>query len=66
MLHFFIYLPTRIENIDDINGAPKGQLISEQIYAVLNFPNMQQNIVRISALASKLGQIKKSKDILSS
>jgi hypothetical protein len=37
----------------------KGQLISEQIYAVLNFPNMQQNISRISALASKMGQIKK-------
>ena len=39
----------------------KGQLISEQIYAVLNFPKMQRNIARISALASKMGQIKKVK-----
>ena len=39
----------------------KGQLISEQIYAVLNFPKMQRNITRISALASKMGQIKKIK-----
>ena len=38
--------------------ATKGQLISEQIYAVLNFTKMQQNIARISALASKMGQIK--------
>ena len=35
----------------------KGQLISEQIYAVLNFPKMQRNI----ALTSKMGQIKKVK-----
>ena len=40
-------------------GMSKGQLISEQIYAVLNFPKMQQHIARISALASKMGQIKK-------
>ena len=39
----------------------KGQLISEQIYAVLNFPKMQRNIARISALASKMVQIKKVK-----
>ena len=39
-----------------------GQLISEQIYAILNFPKMQQNIItKISALASKMGQIKKVK-----
>jgi hypothetical protein len=44
----------------------KGQLISEQIYAVLNFPKMQRNIARISSLASKMGQIKKSKGTLSS
>ena len=44
----------------------KGQLISEQIYVVLNFPKMQQNITWISALASKMGQIKKSKGMLSS
>ena len=41
----------------------KGQLISEQIYAVLNFPKMQRNIARISALAYKMGQIKKIKAI---
>ena len=35
----------------------KGQLISEQIHAVLNFPKMQRNIARISALASNMGQI---------
>ena len=40
-------------------SATKGQLISEQIYAVLNFPKLQRNIARISALASKMGQIKK-------
>ena len=28
----------------------KGQLISEQIYGVLNFQKMQRNIARISAL----------------
>ena len=45
----------------------KGQLISEQIYAVLNFPKIQRNIARITALASKTGQIKKvSKGTLSS
>ena len=44
----------------------KGQLISEQIYAVLNFPKMQQNFARISAQASEMGQIKKSKGTLSS
>jgi hypothetical protein len=37
----------------------KGQLISEQIHAVLNFPKMQRNTARISALASKMGQINK-------
>ena len=37
----------------------KGQLISEQICGVLNFPKMQHNIARISALATKMGQIKK-------
>ena len=38
----------------------KGQIISEQICGVLDFPNVQQNNARISALASKTGQIKKS------
>ena len=43
------------------SSCAKGQLISEQIYGVLNFPKMQRNIARISALASKMGQIKKVK-----
>ena len=47
----------------DLN-CTKGQLISEQIYAVLNFPKMQRNIAMISALASKMGQIKKVKHII--
>ena len=41
-----------------VSGQKKGQLISEQIWGVLNFPKMQQSIVRISAPASKMGQIK--------
>jgi uncharacterized protein YozE (UPF0346 family) len=41
--------------------TPEGQLISKQIYAVLNFPKMQPNIARISALAFKMGQIQKVK-----
>ena len=36
----------------------KGQLISEQICGVLNFPKVQWNIPKISTLASKMGQIK--------
>ena len=52
--------------IEQQGFASKGQLISEQIDAVLNFPKMQQNIARISTLASKLGQIKKSKSTFSS
>ena len=39
----------------------KGQLISEQIYGVLNFPKMQRNITRISDIASKMGQSNKVK-----
>ena len=39
----------------------KGQIISEQKCDVLNFPKMQRNIARISALFSKMGQIKKIK-----
>ena len=42
-------------------GFIKGQLISEQICSVLNFPKMQQYIARISALVSKMGQIVKLK-----
>ena len=41
--------------------ALKGQLTSEQIHGALNFPKMQRNIARISALASKMGQIKNVK-----
>ena len=41
--------------------STKGQLISEQIHALLNFPKMQRNIARISVLASKMVQIKKVK-----
>ena len=44
-----------------ISTIIKGQLISEQIYGVLNFPKMQRINARISALASKMGQIKKVK-----
>ena len=40
----------------------KGQLITEQIEAVLNFPKMKRNIARISALSSKMCQIKKVKE----
>ena len=36
----------------------KGHLISEQIYAVLDFPKMQWNIARISCLASKIRKVK--------
>ena len=39
----------------------KGLLISELICGVLKFPKMQRNIARISALSSKMGQIKKVK-----
>ena len=38
-----------------VDLVTKGQLISEQIYAVLNFPKMQRNIAMISSLASKKG-----------
>jgi hypothetical protein len=44
-----------------IHRLLKGQLISKQIYPVLSFPKMQRNIARISALASKMDQIKKVK-----
>ena len=38
----------------------KGQIISEQ-NGVIKFSKKQWNIARISALASKMGQIKKNK-----
>ena len=45
----------------------KGQIISEQICGVLNFTKKHRIIARISALASKMDQIKiqkKSKGIV--
>ena len=50
-----------IKSIRAFKIVTKGQLISEQIYAVLNFPKMQRNIARISALATKMVQIRKIK-----
>ena len=44
-------------------GITKGQIISEQKCGVLNFPKCNEIIARISALASKMGQIKKIKAI---
>ena len=35
-------------------------MISEQIYGVLKFSKKATNIAKISALASKMGQIKKN------
>ena len=43
------------------NDFTKGQIISEQNCGVLNFPNIQLNIARISALATKMGQMGKIK-----
>ena len=55
-------LCTRKKQLGKILLSPaKGQLISEQIYAVLNFPKMHRNIAKISALAHKMAQIKKVK-----
>jgi hypothetical protein len=45
----------------NMQSSTKGQIISEQNCGVLNFPKMQQNIARISALATKMGQIRKIK-----
>ena len=52
----FIYLPFK-----HIHVLTKGQIISEENCGVLNFPKKQRNIVMISALAFKMGQIKKIK-----
>ena len=41
------------------SAKPKGQIISEGHFGVLNFPKKQRIISMISALASKMGQIKK-------
>ena len=43
--------------------VPKGQIISEQNCGVLHFPKSNEIIVRIIALAPKMGQIKKIKAI---
>ena len=40
---------------------PKGQIISEVNCGVLNLPKKPEIILRISALAKKMGQIKKNK-----
>ena len=42
-------------------NSNKGQIISEGNCGVLNFPKKQWNYLRISGLASKMGQIKKIK-----
>ena len=39
----------------------EGQIISEQIYGVLDFPNSYRIIVRISVLATKMCQMIKIK-----
>ena len=51
-------LTTRIHKIFPDS---KGQIISEQNCGVLNFQKEQRNIARISALDSKICQIKKIK-----
>ena len=50
--------------IEGMKLFPTGQLISNQNYAALNFPKMQQNIPRISVLAPKMGQNYKHNTIL--
>ena len=50
-----------LKKMNSVIDDAKGQIISEQKCGVLNFPKMQRNIARISALASKMGQIKKIK-----
>jgi predicted transcriptional regulator len=47
--------------LDPSESEAKGQLISEQIFQKCN-----EIIAKISAIASKMGQIKKSKGTLSS
>jgi hypothetical protein len=42
-------------------GGVKGQVTSEQNCGVLNSPKLQRDIARISALATKMGQIRKIK-----
>ena len=40
---------------------PKGQIISEQNFGVINFQKSNKIVVSISALTFKMGQIKKIK-----
>ena len=47
--------------LNQLISPVKGQLISEQNCGVLNFLEMQRNITRISALATKMGPIRKIK-----
>ena len=47
--------------IFQLGKCDKGQFISEKISGVLDFPKMQRNVARISALASKMGEIQKVK-----
>ena len=49
--------------MESISACFKGQLISEYLFDMLNFPRKQRKIARISTLASKRGQIKKIKAI---
>ena len=42
-------------------GTAKGQLISESLFCVIDFPKTQWKIWQISALDSKSGQINKVK-----
>ena len=44
-------------------NSSKGQIISEQKCDVFIFPKFNEIIARISALASKMGQIKKMKSL---
>jgi hypothetical protein len=60
-LRTFGHFISRCNNKGSFHLSAKGHLISEQIYAVIIFSKMQQDIARISALASKMGQIKKVK-----
>ena len=46
---------------EPVQSKDKGQLISEQIHAVLNFPKMQRNIAMISAQGEWLA-CRKSRD----
>ena len=61
LLRNFMRQTLRATDLQRARVTFKGQIISEQNCGVLNFPKMQRNIARVSALASKMGQIKKIK-----